>query len=122
MIDFERSLLERGGTIVDIGDLGDRRARRTIDASGLYLVPFDPPGTDAHGERRTLAPDMPAYFHLSRDPQCRAVVWPLAGAVDPAQPGHSAHRGALACRRPPRAGQRGAGQRGRPLRPASRPR
>src|SRR3546814_11633989 len=43
MIDFERSLLERGGTIVDIGDLGDRRARRTIDASGLYIVPFDPP-------------------------------------------------------------------------------
>src|SRR3546814_2809144 len=60
------SLLERGGTIVDIGDLGDRRARRTIDASGLYIVPFDPPGTDANGERRTLAPDMPAYFHLSR--------------------------------------------------------
>src|SRR3546814_6003897 len=54
MIDFERSLLERGGTIVDIGDLGDRRARRTIDASGLYIVPFDPPGTDANGERRTL--------------------------------------------------------------------
>src|SRR3546814_10797325 len=71
MIDFERSLLERGGTIVDIGDLGDRRARRTIDASGLYIVPFDPPGTDANGERRTLAPDMPAYFHLSRDPQGR---------------------------------------------------
>src|SRR3546814_12613155 len=73
MIDFERSLLERGGTIADIGDLGDRRARRTIDASGLYIVPFDPPGTDANGERRTLAPDMPAYFHLTRDPQGRDV-------------------------------------------------
>src|SRR3546814_11438734 len=83
MIDFERSLLERGGTIVDIGDLGDRRARRTIDASGLYIVPFDPPGTDANGERRTLAPDMHAYFHLSRDPQGRDVVWTLAGHVDP---------------------------------------
>src|SRR3546814_8243136 len=86
------SLLERGGTIVDIGDLGDRRARRTIDASGLYIVPFDPPGTDANGERRTLAPDMPAYFHLSRDPQGRDVVWTLAGDVDPAQPGPSAQR------------------------------
>lgn len=87
MIDFERSLLERGGTIADIGDLGDRRARRTIDASGLYIVPFDPPGTEADTGRRTLAPGMPAYFHLSRDPQGRDVVWTLAGDVDPEKPG-----------------------------------
>ncbi|HEY9540676.1 MAG TPA: M14 family zinc carboxypeptidase [Luteimonas sp.] len=92
MIDFERPLLERGGTIADIGDLGDRRARRAIDASGLYIVPFDPPGAGADGERGTLAPDMPAYFHLSRDPQGRDVVWTLAGDVDPAQPGPSAQR------------------------------
>src|SRR3546814_6536714 len=85
MIDFERPLLERVGTIADIGDLGDRRARRAIDASGLYIVPFDPPGAGADGERGTLAPDMPAYFHLSRDPQGRDVVWTLAGDVDPAQ-------------------------------------
>src|SRR3546814_14608518 len=100
MIDFERPLLERGGTIADIGDLGDRRARRAIDASGLYIVPFDPPGAGADGERGTLAPDMPAYFHLSRDPQGRDVVWTLAGDVDPAQPGHSAQRLALARRSP----------------------
>src|SRR3546814_10071067 len=55
MIDFERSLLELGGTIVDIGDLGDRRASRTIDASGLYIEPFDPPGTHENGECRTLS-------------------------------------------------------------------
>src|SRR3546814_16160962 len=109
MIDFERSLLERGGTIVDIGDLGDRRARRTIDASGLYIVPFDPPGTDANGERRTLAPDMPAYFHLSRDPQGRDVVWTLAGDVEPAQPGPSSQHCALARRSPPLAGKGGHG-------------
>src|SRR3546814_11063011 len=62
MIDFERPLLERGGTIADIGDLGDRRARRAIDASGLYIVPFDPPGAGADGERGQLAPDLPPYF------------------------------------------------------------
>jgi hypothetical protein len=87
LIDFERPLLERGGTIAEIGDLGDTRARRTIDASGLYIVPFDPPGATAGDERRTLAPRMPAYFHLSRDPQGRDVVWTLAADVDPANPG-----------------------------------
>lgn len=86
MIDFERALLERGGTIADVGDLGDRRARRTIDASGLYIVPFDPPGAPAGKERPVLAPGMPAYLRLSRDPQGRDVVWTLAGDVDPAKP------------------------------------
>jgi hypothetical protein len=86
LIDFERALLERGGTIADIGDLGDTHARRTIDASGLYIVPFDPPGSRADKAPRTLAPHMPAYFHLSRDPQGRDVVWTLAGDVDPAKP------------------------------------
>ncbi|MGY0619248.1 M14 family zinc carboxypeptidase [Lysobacter sp. A378] len=86
LVDFERPLLERGGTIADVGDMGDARARRTIDASGLYIVPFDPPGANAGRESGMLAPDMPAYFHLSRDPQGHDVVWTLAGDVDPASP------------------------------------
>ena len=88
LVNFEHPLLERGGTIKDIGDLGDTRARRSIDASGLYIVPFDPPGAGAAADRpsKTIAPDVPAYFHLSRDPQGRDVVWTLAGDVDPQQP------------------------------------
>ena len=92
LVNFEQPLLERGGTIADIGDLGDTRARRTIDASGLYIVPFDPPGKPAGKAPRTLAPDMPAYFRLSRDPQGRDVVWTLAGDVDPAKPRPSKER------------------------------
>ncbi|GAB3304150.1 M14 family zinc carboxypeptidase [Luteimonas notoginsengisoli] len=91
LIEFERPLLERGGTITGIGDLGGTRARRGIDASGLYIVPFDPPGAFAGGERRILAPDMPAYFHLSHDPQGRDVVWTLAGDVDPRNPAPPVH-------------------------------
>jgi len=107
LVNFEHPLLERDGTIADIGDLGDTRARRTIDASGLYIVPFDrvpfdsvpsdsvpsdsapsdSAGAGTEHARRTLAPDMPAYFHLSRDPQGRDIVWTLAGDVDPAKPG-----------------------------------
>ena len=86
LIDFAHPLLERGGTIADIGDLADVRARRTIDATGLYIVPFDPPGAALRQSPRTLAPDTPAYFHLSRDPRGRDVVWTLAGDVDPTKP------------------------------------
>jgi len=89
LVDFEHPLLERGGTLAEIGDLGDTRARRTIDASGLYIVPFDPPGAEAGRKRGAFAPGIPAYFHLSRDPQGRDVVWTLAGDVDAARPGPS---------------------------------
>lgn len=90
LVNFDNALLERGGTIEDIGDLADTRARRTIDASGLYIVPFDPPGGGAGNPGRkdgTFAPGVPAYFHLARDPQGHDVAWTLAGDVDPATPG-----------------------------------
>ena len=96
LVVFEHPLLERGGTIDDIGDLRDARARRTIDATGLYIVPFDPPGTDANRQRWAFAPDMPAYFHLSRDPQGRDVVWTLAGDVDATRPDLPANTGSSA--------------------------
>lgn len=86
LVDFEDALLERDGTIADVGDLDDRRARRTIDASGLYIVPFDPPGAGASKQPGIFAVDTPAYFRLARDPQGRDVVWTLAGDVDPAKP------------------------------------
>lgn len=82
LVDFEHPLLERGGTIADIGDLADAPARRSIDATGLYIVPFFPPGK--HGTHAEFAPDAPAYFHLSRDPEGRDVVWTLAGDIDAA--------------------------------------
>lgn len=75
MVEFERKLLERNGRIVDIGDLGDMPARRSIDASGLYIVPT-----------KTFGKGEPAWFQLSRDPEGRDVVWILAGDIDPARP------------------------------------
>jgi Zinc carboxypeptidase len=82
LVDFERPLLERGGSIADIGDMGDQHARRTIDASGLYIVPFEPPGAGPDRENTAFARGKPAYFHLSRDPQGRDIVWTLAEDVD----------------------------------------
>ena len=86
LVNFDNALLEHGGTIEDIGDLADTRARRTIDATGLYIIPFDPPNADVGQARGAFAPGIPAYFHLSRDPQGRDVVWTLAGDVDAAKP------------------------------------
>ena len=82
-VDFEQALLERGGRMEDIGDLRDVGARRTIDASGLYILPFDPPGQSEADKHEPFGPGSPAYFHLSRDPQGRNIVWTLAGDVMP---------------------------------------
>lgn len=84
LVDFEQPLLERGGTIQDIGDVDQLPARRTIDASGLYLIPFSARTPDT--PRKTFSPGMSAHFHLSRDPEGRDVVWTLAGNVDRARP------------------------------------
>jgi len=86
LVDFDRPLLERGGTITDVGDLEGRHARRTIDATGLYIVPFDAPDAGEAQERKAFGPGVPAYFRLSRDPEGRDVAWTLAGDVDPRQP------------------------------------
>ena len=84
LVDFSEPLLERGGRIEDIGDLRDTRARRTIDASGLYILPFAPASTDAGATG--FSPGAPAYFLLSRDAAGSEPVWTLAGDVDPARP------------------------------------
>lgn len=84
LVDFEQPLLERGGSIQDIGDVDRLPARRTIDASGLYLIPFSARTPDT--PRNAFSPGMSAHFHLSRDPEGREVVWTLAGDVDPQAP------------------------------------
>ncbi len=80
LVNFQQPLLERGGTIAEIGDLDATPARRTIDATGLYIVPI----RRGDAKPRPVAPFTPAHFHLSRDPRGEDVVWTLAGDVDPA--------------------------------------
>ena len=84
LVDFSEPLLERGGRIEDIGDLRDTRARRTIDASGLYILPFAPVSSEAGPTG--FSPGAPAYFLLSRDAAGSEPVWTLAGDVDPSSP------------------------------------
>src|SRR5690606_1602663 len=75
-----------------VGDLAGRNARRTIDATGLYIVPFHPPGPTAGRGTPAFGTGTAAHFHLSRDPEGRDVVWTLAGDIDPAQPAPCARR------------------------------
>ncbi len=86
IVDFEQPLLWREGRIREVGDLAGRNARRTIDATGLYIVPFHPPGPTAGRGAPPFGTGIAAHFHLSRDPEGRDVVWTLAGDLDPAQP------------------------------------
>lgn len=75
VLEFEEPLLERGGRIADVGDLAHVRARRTIDASGLYIVPVAPHDGGAGETPVEFARGAAARFVLSRDPEGRDVVW-----------------------------------------------
>ncbi|WP_341726475.1 M14 family zinc carboxypeptidase [Pseudoxanthomonas putridarboris] len=87
-VNFKDPLTERGGSIAYVGDLADARARHTIHARGLYIVPMPGPTGPAGGSAssRPIVPGAPAYFHLSRDPHGHDIVWTLAGDVDAAHP------------------------------------
>lgn len=83
LVDFQHPLAERGGRIVDIGDLAESRPRHRLDATGLYIVPID----DAAGSGRdAIATGVPARFHLSHDPEGRDIAWTLDEDVDPQHP------------------------------------
>lgn len=83
LVNFEHALAERGGRINEVGDLGDVRARRVIDAGGLFLVPLPDAAT---GAPAAISSRSPARFALSRDPEGRDVVWTLDEDVDPSSP------------------------------------
>lgn len=82
LLEFRQPLSWQGGRIEDIGDLAGVPARRTLDASGLYIVP----ASEGSGAPCRIATNAPACFHLSRDPEGRDVVWTLARDLDPGQP------------------------------------
>lgn len=84
LVNFEHPLAGRGGRVTDIGDLAETRARQTVDASGLYIVPLAE-GGDAKA-RAAIAVGSAARFHLSRDAAANDLVWTLDGDIDPHDP------------------------------------
>lgn len=63
MVNYDRPLLEEGGVISDVGDLGGYEAQDTLDLSGLYLI-AQPEALDATG---AIGPGMPAHFTVAED-------------------------------------------------------
>ena len=97
LVNFRNPLMETDGAIADVGDLGRKKARRTISARDLFIVPLpghagertlieanDDGDNDERPSPLPLTPGASAHFVLSRDPQGRDVVWTLDGSVDPA--------------------------------------
>ena len=80
LVNFRHSLARREGHILDIGDLGDIRARREIDASGLFIVPLPDP---VSGSQAPVTTNAPVRFVLTRDPSGRDVVWTLDENIQP---------------------------------------
>lgn len=99
LVNFRNPLMETDGAIADVGDLGRKKARRSINAHDLFIVPIpenagertlieanDDGNNDEPPSPLPLTPGASAHFVLSRDPQGRDVVWMLDGSVDPAAP------------------------------------
>ena len=68
LINFDDALSGQRGRIVDIGDLSHVRARQSINADGLFIVPMS---------GATLANEQPARLHLSGDAHGDQRLWTL---------------------------------------------
>ncbi len=77
LIGYEESLLRRGGTIRDIGDLEGTLAQDTLHVDGLFLVPL-PAALDPAGG---LALDAPAHFIIAEDPLGERVRYRVEGGA-----------------------------------------
>lgn len=63
LVEYDRPLLREGGRISDLGDLDGVEAQDTLDATGLYLIPFG----DALDSGGGLGTGRPARFLLAED-------------------------------------------------------
>jgi len=76
-VNFTHPLAFREGKVSDIGDLADVKARRSVDAEGLFLIALD-----ETGQQTALPLDAPARFVLSRSEDGQTPVWRLDGDAD----------------------------------------
>ena len=78
LVSYEQPLLERGGSISEIGDLGDVEARDTLSLEGLFIHPEEG-ALDRSGGGVQIAPGAPALFSVSRREDGTEVLWTFRG-------------------------------------------
>jgi len=77
LVNFKHALSFREGKIADIGDLADVKARRSVEADGLFIIALD-----ENGQPSTFTLDAPARLVLSRSEDGQTPVWALDGDAD----------------------------------------
>ncbi len=82
LVNYERPLLEEGGTIADIGDLAEAEARDTLSLEGLYLHP-GPEALDRRGGGIQIAVGAPAYFTVTRREDGSELLFTFRGGPPP---------------------------------------
>lgn len=78
LVSYERPLLKEGGTIGEIGDLGEVQAMDTLDLTGSYLHPMEE-ALEREGSGVQIAPGAPALFRVTRDREGNEEMWVFRG-------------------------------------------
>jgi len=77
LVNFEHALSWRNGTLADLGDLDDLKARRVVDVEGMFIIPLD-----EQGQPGAFTLDAPARLMLSRSADGQSPLWTLDGDAD----------------------------------------
>ncbi len=78
LVNYDKPLLEEGGTFAEIGDLGEVEARDTLSLEGLYVHPRDQ-ALDRSAGGAQIRVGSPAYFSVSRGINGRDPLWIFRG-------------------------------------------
>jgi hypothetical protein len=80
LVNYERPLLEDGGILAEIGDLGEVQARDTLSLNELFIHPLpDALEESAGGFQMVLG--APAVFRVTRDRNGSDILWRFRGAL-----------------------------------------
>ncbi len=79
LVRYADPLLEKEGTIVDVGDLAETEARDTLSLAGMYIHPADTALT-RNGEGLQLRAGAPAVFTVGRREDGSQPLWTFQGS------------------------------------------
>lgn len=78
MLNFRENLSFEGGSIAEIGDLGETEARFTMDLSGMFIHAAES-ALDSSDAGTQITLGAPARLRVTRDEAGTDLVWEMAG-------------------------------------------